>query len=74
MCLHVCDDVVFAMSEEFDLAAVGKITIEHMSEVEEPSLRVVGDVKYNILRDVREDAMRAELNRPECVCIRRRSA
>ena len=59
VCLHVCDDVAFATSEEFDLAAVENITIGHISEVEEPPLRV-GDVKYKNLRGVWEDAMRAE--------------
>ena len=34
VCLHVGDDVVFATSEEFVLAAVEDITIGHISEVE----------------------------------------
>ena len=59
VCLHVCDDVAFETSEEFGLAAVKDITIGHISEVEEPLLRV-GDVKYKNLRGVWEDAMRAE--------------
>ena len=59
VCLHVCDDVAFATSEEFGLAAVEDVTIGHIREVEEPSLRV-GDVKYKNLRGVGEDAMRAE--------------
>ena len=59
VCLHVCDDVAFATTEEFGLAAVEDITIGHISEVEEPSLRV-GGVKYKHLRSVWEDAMRAE--------------
>ena len=46
MCLHVCDDVAFATGEEFGLAAVEDIAIGHISEVEEPPLRVGGDVKY----------------------------
>ena len=58
-CLHVCDNVTFATSEDFGLAAVEDITIGHISEVEEPPLRV-GDVKYKNLRGVWEDAMRAE--------------
>ena len=41
------------------MAAVEDITIGHISEVEEPPLRV-GDVKYENLRGVWEDAMRAE--------------
>ena len=48
VCLHVCDDVAFASSEEFGLAAVEDITIGHVNEVEEPPLRK-GDVKYRIL-------------------------
>ena len=59
VCLHVCDDVAFATSEEFGLAAVEDITIGHISEVEEPPLRV-GDAKYKNLRGVWEDAMRTE--------------
>ena len=59
VCLRVCDDVAFATSEEFGLAAVEDITIGHISEVEEPPRRV-GDVKYKNLRGVWEDAMRAE--------------
>ena len=59
VCLHVCDDVAFTMSEEFGLAAVEDITIGHISEVEETPLRV-GNVKYKNLRGVWEDAMRAE--------------
>ena len=59
VCLHVCADVVFATSEEYGLAAVEDITIGHISEVEEPPLRV-GDVKYKNLRDVWEEAMMAE--------------
>ena len=59
VCLHVCDDVAFATSEEFGLAAVEDITIGHISKVEEPPLRV-GDVKYKNLRGVWEDTMRAE--------------
>ena len=59
VCLHVCDDVAFATSEEFGSAAVENITIGHISEVEEPPLRV-GDVKYKNLRGVWEDAMRAK--------------
>ena len=47
--LHVCDDVAFATSEEFGLAAVEDITIGHISEVEEPPLRV-DDVDYKNLR------------------------
>ena len=58
-CLHVCDDVAFATNEEFGLTAVDDITIGHMSEVEEPPLRV-GDVEYKNLRGVWEDAMGAE--------------
>ena len=46
--LHVCDDVAYATSEEFGLAAVEDITIGHISEVEEPPLRV-GDVNYKNL-------------------------
>ena len=57
--LHVCDDVAFAASEEFGLAAVEDITIGHISKVEEPPLRV-RDAKYKNLRGVWEDAMRAE--------------
>ena len=49
--LHVCDDVAFATSEEFGLAAVEDITIGHISEVEEPPLHV-GDVKYKNLKGV----------------------
>ena len=45
VCLHICDDVAFATSEEFGLAAVEDITIGHISKVEEPPLRV-DDVKY----------------------------
>ena len=59
VCLHVCNDVAFATSEEFGLATVEDITIGRISEVEEPPLRV-GDVKYKNLRGVWEDAMRAE--------------
>ena len=59
VCLHVCDDVAFATTEEFGLAVVEDITIGHISEVEEPPLRV-GDVKFNNLRGVWENAMRAE--------------
>ena len=59
VCLHVCDDVAFATSEEFSLVAVEDITIGHISEVKKPPLRV-GDVKYKNLRGVWEDAMRAE--------------
>ena len=59
VCLHVYDDVAFATSEEFGLAAVEDITIGHISEVEEPLLRV-GDVNYKNLRGVWEDAMRVE--------------
>ena len=62
VCLHVCDDMAFATSEEFGLDAVEDITIGHTSEVEEPPLRV-GDVKYKNLRGVWEDAMRAEFTR-----------
>ena len=51
MCLHVCDEVAFATSEEFGLAAVEDITIGHISEVDQPPLRV-GDVKYKILKGV----------------------
>ena len=57
--LHVCDNVAFATSEEFGLAAVEDITIGHISEVEEPPL-CVDDVKYNNVGGVWEDAMRAE--------------
>ena len=59
VCLHVCDDVAFAMSKELGLAAVEDITFGHISEVEEPPLRV-GDVRYKDLGGVWEDAMRAE--------------
>ena len=59
VCLHVCDGVAFATSEEFGLAAVEDITIGHIIEVEEPPL-LVGDVKYKNLRGVWEDAVRAE--------------
>ena len=59
VCLHVCDDVAFATSEEFGLAVVEDITIGHISELEEPPLRV-GDVKYKNLRGVWEDATMAE--------------
>ena len=59
VCLHVCDDVAFATSEEFGLAAVEDITIGRISEVEEPQLRV-GDVKYKNFRGMWEDAMMAE--------------
>ena len=59
VCLHVCDDVAFATTEEFGLAVVEDITIGHISEVEEPPLRV-GDVKCNNLRGVWENAMRVE--------------
>ena len=59
VCLHVCDDVAFATSEEFGLAAVEDITSGHISELEEPPLRV-GDIKHKNLRGVWEDAMRAE--------------
>ena len=62
VCLHVCDDVAFATSEEFGLAAVGDITIGHTSEVEEPPL-CVGDAKYKNRRGMWEDAMRAEFKR-----------
>ena len=41
------------------MAVVEDTTIGHISEVEEPPLRV-GDVKYKNLRGVWEDAMRAE--------------
>ena len=51
VCLHVCEDVAFATSEEFGLAAVEDITIGRISEVEEPPLRV-GDAKYKNLRGV----------------------
>ena len=51
VCLHVCDDVAFATTEEFGLAVVEDITTGHISEVEEPPLRV-GDVKFNNLRGV----------------------
>ena len=44
VCLHVCDGVAFATSEELGLVAVEDITIGHTSEVEKPPLRV-GDVK-----------------------------
>ena len=60
VCLHVCDDVAFATSEEFGLAAVEDITSGHISELEEPPRRVVGDIKCKNLRGVWEDAMRAE--------------
>ena len=60
MCLHACDDVAFATSQEFGLTAVEDITIGHISEIEEPPLRV-GDVKYKNLRGVWDDEMRAEL-------------
>ena len=43
VCLHVSEDVAFATSEKFGLAAVEDITIGHISEVEESLLRV-GDV------------------------------
>ena len=59
VCLHVCDGVAFATSEEFGLAAVEDTTIGHISEVEEPPLRV-GDVTYKNLRGVWEGAIRAE--------------
>ena len=59
VCLHVCDDVAFATSEEFGVAAVEDTTIGHISEVEGPPLRV-GDVKYKNLVDMWEDAMMAE--------------
>ena len=59
VCLHVCDDVAFETSEEFDLAAVEDITIGRISEVKEPQLRV-GDVKYKNFRGMWEDATRAE--------------
>ena len=59
VCLHVCDDVAFATSEEFGLAAVEDITIGRIREVEELPLRV-GGAKYENLRGVWEDAMRAE--------------
>ena len=49
VCLHVCDGVAFATSEEFGLAAVEDTTIGHISEVEEPPLRV-GDVTYNVIK------------------------
>ena len=61
VCLHVCNDVAFATSEEFGLAAVEDITIGHISEVDKPPLRA-GDAKYNNLRGVWEEAMRAEFN------------
>ena len=51
MCLHVCDSVGFATSEEFCLAAVEEITVGHISDVKEPPLRV-RDIKYKIFRDV----------------------
>ena len=41
VCLHVCDDVAFATTGEFGLAAVEYITIGHISEVEEPPLRTI---------------------------------
>ena len=59
VCLHLCDDVAFTTSEEFGLAAVEDITIGHISEVEEPPLRV-GVVKYKNLRGVWAVAIRAE--------------
>ena len=59
VCLHVCDDVAFATSEELRLGAVEDTTIGHTSEVAEPPLRV-GNVKYKNLMGVWEDAMRAE--------------
>ena len=59
VCLHVCDDMAFGTSEEFGLTAVEDITFGHISEVEEPPLRV-GDVKYKNLRRVWEDTTRAE--------------
>ena len=63
VCLHVCDDMAFATSEEFGLAAVEDITIGHIiSEVGEPPLRI-GGVKCKNLRGVWEDAMRAEFKR-----------
>ena len=59
VCLHVFDDVAFATTEELGLAVVEDITIRHISEVEKAPLRV-GDVKFNNLRGVWENAMRAE--------------
>ena len=42
VCVHVCDDVGFAMSKELGLTAVENTTIGHISVVEEPPLRVSG--------------------------------
>ena len=59
VCLHICDDVVFATGQEFGLAAVEATTIGHISLVEEAPLRV-GDVKYTVRRGVWENATREE--------------
>ena len=46
VCLHVCDDVSFATSEELGLAAVEDITIGHISEVEDPrSVQVMSSTR-----------------------------
>ena len=57
--VHVCDDVAFAMSGELGLIVVENTTIGHISEVEEPPLRV-SDVKYKARKDLWEGAMQAE--------------
>ena len=51
VCGHVCDDVAFAMSEELGLTAVENTTIGHISDVEEPPLRV-SDVKHKARKDL----------------------
>ena len=51
MCVHVCDDVAFVMSEKADLTAVENSTMGHIREVEEPPLRV-SDVKHKARKDL----------------------
>ena len=54
VCLHVCDDVAFAMTDEFGLAVVEYITYRaHKRGRGTPA-------PYNNLRGVWENAMRAE--------------
>ena len=59
VCIHVRDDVVFAMSTKFGLTAVENTTIGHISEVEEPPLRV-SNVKHKTRKDLWEGGMKAE--------------
>jgi len=59
VCVHVRDDVAFAMSQELGLAAVENIAIGHISEVEEPPLRV-SDVKHTTRKDLWGGTMTTE--------------